>query len=82
MSQLASRLFDVALEDGGLRGPLSGLFPPDLRVPSLADAMRSVCAMYPKLDPEQGQMVEIAREKADEIREGFPSMLIDFLMIH
>ena len=42
------RVADLAEEDGGMRNPLAGMFPPDLAVPvTLASAVAAVTAMLP-----------------------------------
>ena len=43
-----TRVLDLAEEDGGMRNPLAGMFPPDLAVPiTLAAAVAAVQATLP-----------------------------------
>ena len=43
-----SRVVDVGEEDGGMRNPLAGMFPPDLPVPdTLAAAVAPLTAVLP-----------------------------------
>ena len=60
MSGLASRLLDAALEDGDMRGPLSGMFPVHLPVPSFADALAPLSDKLPKIEPSKGQLAKMA----------------------
>ena len=77
MSGLASRLLDAALEDGGMRGPLSGMFPADLPVPSFAGALAPLSAKLPKVDPKMGQHAKMAWKKAGSIQAQFPALTRD-----
>lgn len=78
--ELASRVLDLSLEDGLQRSPLSGLFPPDLQVPTLSDSLQCVYPSYPKLHPESGQMVKIARSHSKRVLKKFPSMRPDYVI--
>ena len=60
MPGLANRLLDAALEDGGMRGPLGGMFPADLPVPSFADALAPLSDKLPKVEPSKGQLAKMA----------------------
>ena len=77
MSGLASRLLDAALEDGDMRGPLSGMFPADLPVPSFADALAPLSDKLPKVEPSKGQLAKMAWKKAGSILDQFPSLTRD-----
>ena len=76
MPAVASRVLDVGLEDGGLRNPIRGLFK-DLSPPTLADALTPLCSRYPNLHPTTGQLVEIAREHAEDAKLVHPSLSLD-----
>jgi len=52
MDPLRARALDVGLEDGGIRSPLSGLFPKGLPVSSLSTALEAIGKKYPDLAPE------------------------------
>ena len=77
MSGLASRLLDAALEDGDMRGPLGGMFPADLPVPSFADALAPLSDKLPKVEPSKGQLAKMAWKKAGSIQAKFPSLTRD-----
>ena len=49
METLASRAMDVGFEDGGVRSPLTGLFPKTLPVPTIAAALAPFGDKYPDL---------------------------------
>ncbi len=68
------RVLDAALEDGGVRSPLGGLFPADLPVPTLDAALAPHLATMPNLE---AHMVEIARAKAEEVAEDYPNLSVD-----
>ena len=67
---LSNRLLDVALEDGMMRGPLSGMFPESLPVPSFAVALAPICNQLPKVKPGSGQLAQMAWRKAGQIKCG------------
>ncbi|EOD31860.1 hypothetical protein EMIHUDRAFT_231296 [Emiliania huxleyi CCMP1516] len=77
MSGLASRLLDAALEDGDMRGPLSGMFPVHLPVPSFADALAPLSDKLPKVEPSKGQLAKMAWKKAGSIQAQFPFLTRD-----
>jgi len=77
MAGLASRLLDAALEDGGMRGPLGGMFPVHLPVPSFADALAPLSDKLPKVDPNKGQLAKMAWKKAGSIPAQFPTLTRD-----
>ena len=77
MAGLGSRLLDAALEDGDMRGPLSGMFPDSLSVPSFADALTPLSDKLPKIEPNVGQLAKMAWRKAGSIQCQFPSLTRD-----
>ena len=77
MAGFASRLLDAALEDGDMRGPLSGMFPADLPVPSFASALAPLIGKLPKVEPNVGQLAKMAWRKAGSIQSQFPSLSRD-----
>ena len=73
----ANRLLDMALEDGAPRAPLSGLFPADLPLPSLEDALMPLAATLPHLHPSSGRSVKIARKQAKRAQAKHPNISMD-----
>ena len=73
------RLLDMALEDGAPRAPLSGLFPNDLPLPSLEDALLPIAAasQLSHLHPTTGRSVKIARKQAKRAQAKHPSLTLD-----
>ena len=67
----------MALEDGAQRSPLSGLFPANLPLPSLKDALMPHSATLPHLHPSTGRSVKIARKQAKLAQEKHPDMTLD-----
>jgi len=47
MEEVRHRLGDVKHEDGGQRNPLQGLFPANMPVPGLEEALTDVSPMVP-----------------------------------
>ena len=74
-----ARLLDMALEDGAPRAPLSGLFPNDLPLPSLEDALLPIAAasQLSHLHPTTGRSVKIARKQAKRAQAKHPSLTLD-----
>ena len=74
-----ARLLDMALEDGAPRAPLSGLFPNDLPLPSLEDALVPIAAasQLSHLHPTTGRSVKIARKQAKRAQAKHPSLTLD-----
>ena len=72
-----SRLLDMALEDGAPRSPLSGLFPANLPLPSLEEALMPHSATLPHLHPSTGPSVKIARKQAKRAQAKHPDMTLD-----
>lgn len=72
-----NRLLDMALEDGAPRAPLSGLFPADLPLPSLEDALMPLAATLPHLHPSSGRSVKIARKQAKRAQAKHPNISMD-----
>ena len=60
-----------------MRGPLGGMFPTDLPVPSFADALAPLSDKLPKVDPNKGQLAKMAWKKAGSIQAQFPSLTRD-----
>ena len=74
---LSLRLADVALEDGGLRQPLAGLFL-DLRDVPLLDALAPLRPLLPRNGSIiVGAGLDIVLRKAREARAQFPSLTED-----
>ena len=69
----------MALEDGAPRGPLSGLFPDDLPLPSLEDALTPIAAVasLSHLHPTTGRSVKLARMQAKRAQAKHPSLTLD-----
>ena len=67
----------MALEDGAPRAPLSGLFPADLPLPSLEDALMPLAVMLPQLHPSSGRSVKIARKQAKRAQAKHPNLSMD-----
>ena len=74
--QTASRVADVAREDGQLRAPLSGMFPKDLLVVSLAEALESVSRVLPPMHATC-VMAKQAQRKGRQVQKSFPHMSVD-----
>ena len=72
-----SRLLDMALEDGAPRSSLSGLFPANLPLPSLEDALMPLAATLPHLHPSSGRTVKIARKQAKRAQAKHPNISLD-----
>ena len=72
-----SRLLDMALEDGAPRSPLSGLFPANLPLPSLEEALMPHSATLPHLHPSTGPSVKIARKQAKRAQAKHPDLTLD-----
>ena len=72
-----SRLLDMALEDGAPRSPLSGLFPANLPLPSLEEALMPHSATLPHLHPSTGRSVKIASKQAKRAQAKHPDMTLD-----
>ena len=72
-----SRLLDMALEDGAPRSPLSALFPANLPLPSLEEALMSISATLPHLHPSTGRSVKIARKQAKRAQAKHPDLTLD-----
>ena len=72
-----SRLLDMALEDGAQRSPLSGLFPANLPLPSLEDALMPHSATLPHLHPSTGRSVKMARKQAKRAQAKHPDVTLD-----
>ena len=72
-----SRLLDMALEDGGQRSPLSGLFPANLPLPSLEVALMPHSATLPHLHPSTGRSVKMARKQAKRAQAQHPDVTLD-----
>ena len=72
-----SRLLDMALEDGAQRSPLSGLFPANLPLPSLEDALMPHSATLPHLHPSTGRSVKMALKQAKRAQAKHPNMTLD-----
>ena len=72
-----SRLLDMALEDGAPRSSLSGLFPANLPLPSLEDALMPLAATLPHLHPSSGRTVKIARKQAKRAQAKHPNISFD-----
>ena len=60
-----------------MRGPLSGMFPVHLPVPSFADALAPLSDKLPKVEPSKGQLAKMAWKKAGSIQAQFPSLSRD-----
>ena len=60
-----------------MRGPLSGMFPVHLPVPSFADALAPLSDKLPKVEPSKGQLAKMAWKKAGSILAQFPSLTRD-----
>ena len=76
-ASLGSRLLDMALEDGAPRSSLAGLFPANLALSSLEDALMPLAATLPHLHPSSGRSVKIARKLAKRAQAKHPDMSID-----
>lgn len=76
-ASLGSRLLDMALEDGAPRSSLAGLFPANLALSSLEDALTPLAATLPHLHPSLGRSVKIARKQAKRAQAKHPDMSID-----
>jgi hypothetical protein len=76
-ASLGSRLLDMALEDGAPRSSLAGLFPANLALSSLEDALMPLAATLPHLHPSSGRSVKIARKQAKRAQAKHPDMSID-----
>ena len=76
-ASLGSRLLDMALEDGAPRSSLAGLFPANLALSSLEDALMPLAATLPHLHPSSGRSVKIARRQAKRAQAKHPNMSID-----
>jgi len=76
-ASLGSRLLDMALEDGAPRSSLAGLFPANLALSSLEDALMPLAATLPHLHPSSGRSVKIARKQAKRAQAKHPNMSID-----
>jgi hypothetical protein len=61
------------LEDGGLRGPLAGMFPPDLPQTSLETAL-TFCTAYV---PAVTSSIRIALKKAKKLEKLYPLLSVD-----
>ena len=74
-----ARLLDMALEDGAPRGPLSGLFPDDLPLPFIDDALTPIAAVasLSHLHPTTGRTVQLARIQARRAQAKHPSLTLD-----
>ena len=73
----ANRFLDLAFEDGGIRGPLKGFFPPTLPVPSLDQALDQVAITLPHLHPVNGLTVKLARRHAKRAQRKYPHLSLD-----
>lgn len=73
----AGRVLDLGLEDGDVLSPLAGLFPPDLPVPSLAEALAQVSAELKHLDPKTGRSVKLALKHAKKVLKKHPDLTAD-----
>lgn len=73
----AARMLDLALEDGQVRSPLNGLFPSDMPVPTLADALTPVCGNLPHLNPTIGTSVKLAQRHAKRALKKHPELTED-----
>jgi hypothetical protein len=71
---LAHRMVDAdILEDGGLRSPLAGMFPPDLPQASLETAMAFCAASVPAVMSS----IRIALKKAKKLEKIYPLLSVD-----
>ena len=77
MAGLGSRLLDAAFEDGGMRGPLGGMFPDSLPVPTFDDALLKICDKLPQVKPGSGQLAKMAWKKAGQLKGEHPSLTRD-----
>jgi len=66
LSAVGQRALDAALEDGGMRNSIKGLFAPNAPVPSLQNALYELAKKYPHLSPTSDD-VEKARRKVKTI---------------
>ena len=66
MDPLRARALDIGLEDGGVRSPLSGLFPKNLPVPSIPTSLENIGKKHPDLAPD-GKCIKLARRHAKTI---------------
>ena len=75
----ASRAMDVAHEDGGPRNSLASMFPKGAPVPSLAEALAPLAALYPKRQYPKGPLVSTAIDHVEfaELTEKFPGVSHD-----
>ena len=64
--KVLSRGSDLLAEDGGIRSPLSGLFPAGLPVTSLVAALEKIGIRYKDLAPD-GKCIKLARRHAKTI---------------
>lgn len=72
-----SRLLDMALEDGAPRGPLGGLFPANLPIATLEDALKPIAQTWPHLHPLTGRSVKLARKQAKRAQAKHPTISMD-----
>jgi len=75
-ARCAARFADVEHEDGQVRGPLAGLFPASLPVPSLEDALSSIAEILPIFAPGSKQ-VKLAQRKAKQTQKQYNFMTLD-----
>jgi hypothetical protein len=73
----ANRMMDMALEDGEVRGALTGFFPATLPVPTLEQALAPLAAGHPHLHAVTGRSVKLARKKAKKAQVMYPSLMMD-----
>ena len=73
--QAKLRALDAVFEDGNMRSPLAGMFPPNLPVPSLQTALQEIGQQYPHLDPVNGRTVKMARAKVNEVDPNIKSTM-------
>ena len=67
----------MALEDGAQRSPLSGLFPANLPLPSLEDALMPHSAKLPHLHPSTGRSLKMALKQAKRAQAKHPDVTLD-----
>jgi WWE domain/NAD:arginine ADP-ribosyltransferase len=73
MMSIMSRVADVGTEDGGLRGPLNGMFPSTLPIPTLADSLKPVQDVLPNIRHSYHR----AWKKAKALASKYPTLTVD-----
>jgi WWE domain/EF-hand domain pair len=73
MMSVMTRVADVGGEDGGLRGPLNGMFSSTLPIPTLAEAFKPMQDVLPNIE----RCYHRAWKKATSLASQYPNLTVD-----